>query len=148
MMKFQSRKLILLEANLDDMNPEWYAPVMEEFFEAGALDVTLTPILMKKTRPAVTLQVLSEPRLKEKLLEIFFRESTTLGVRCYDVERFELERKIVQMKTVYGNVKVKIGRDRSGKTLNASPEYESCRLLAKKKKVPIKKIYAAALKKL
>ena len=142
---FKSRKLTVLEANIDDMNPEWYEPLMERLFEAGALDVTLIPAVMKKSRPAVVLQVLTKPALQQKLLEIIFEESTTLGVRSTPVTRFELKREFKKVKTRYGVVTVKIGRDASGRVLNVSPEFESCRELAAKKKVPLKRIYAAAL---
>lgn len=142
---FKSRTLIILETNLDDMNPEWYEPLMDRLFDAGALDVTLIPVLMKKSRPGVVLQILTEERLQERLLKILFEESTTLGVRSYPVTRFELRREIKKVKTVHGEVLVKIGRDRNGKIVNISPEYESCKVLAKRKKVPLKKIYAAAL---
>jgi len=143
---FKSRRLIVLETNLDDMNPEWYETLMDRLFKAGALDVTLVPVLMKKSRPAVVLQVLADERRQPRLLEIFFRESTTLGVRSHPVTRFELKRKIKKVKTIYGEVKLKIACDQKGKTLNISPEYESCRDLAKKKKIPLKKVYAAALR--
>jgi uncharacterized protein (DUF111 family) len=143
MSSFKSRKLIVLEANIDDMNPEWYGPLVERLFEARALDVTLIPVIMKKSRPGVILQILAEPRLREKLLEIVFGESTTLGVRSYPATRFELHREIKKVKTVYGEVLVKIGRDQKGRVLNISPEYESCKMLSKKKRIPLKRIYSS-----
>lgn len=142
---FKSKKLIVLEANLDNMNPEWFAPVMESLFRAGALDVTLTPVLMKKGRPGVVVSVLAPPPKREALLKILFEDTTTLGVRSYAVERFELRREIKKVKTPFGTVLVKIGKDDAGRVMNAAPEYESCKELAKKKKIPLKTIYQAAL---
>ncbi len=139
------KKLLVLEANIDDMNPEWFGHLSELLFEAGALDVLLIPAFMKKGRPATVLQVLVEGRRREKILEMIFRESTTLGVRSYAVDRFELKRETQEVRTPFGPVTVKIGRDRKGRALNVSPEYESCRRLAVRKKIPLKKIYASAL---
>lgn len=143
---FKSKKLILLEANLDDMNPEWYEPLMDLLFEAGALDVTLQPILMKKSRPAILLQVLAEPRLRNRLLPLLFEHSTTLGVRIQSVERVELKRRFQKIRTPFGEVVMKQGLDASGRVINLAPEFESCKKIAKAKKIPLKKIYAEALK--
>lgn len=141
-----SRKLIVLEANIDDMNPQWFEPLMDRLFDAGALDVTLIPAIMKKSRPATILQVLTEPGKRDRLLKIIFAESTTLGARSYAVERHELTRSIKKIRTEFGPVEVKIGRDGTGTVVNIAPEYESCKLLAKKNGVPQKKVYQAALK--
>ena len=145
-MNFKSRKLIVLEANLDDMNPEWCEVLMERLFAAGALDVWFQPIVMKKNRPAFSAGALAEPKKRDALLKIFFEEATTLGVRVTSVERFELARQLKKVRTPYGEVVVKVGKDARGLILNASPEHESCKALAKKKGVPLKKIYQAALK--
>jgi len=128
------------------MNPEWYEPLMEKLFEVGALDVTLTPVIMKKNRPGVIVGVLTTPKKKDRLLEILFQESTTLGARTYPVERFELKRESKDVNTIYGKVSVKVGLDAAGRILNTAPEFESCKLLAKKKGVPLKKVYAAAIR--
>ncbi len=145
MSRFKSRRLIDLEANLDNMNPEWFEPLADLLFEKGALDVTLQPIFMKKGRPGVLLSVLAKPALRDRLLHILFEESTTLGVRSFEIERFELSREVRKVKTAYGTVEVKIGKDATGKIMNLAPEYESCKELAKKKKIPLKEIYSAAL---
>src|SRR3989338_4172039 len=142
-MKFHRRKLLVFECNLDDMNPQCFEPLMERLFAAGALDVVLIPSIMKKSRPAVVLQVLTEPRRQEKLLEILFSESTTLGVRSYPVDRFELTRKTKQVRTPHGALTVKVGADRRGRGMNVAPEYESCLKMSRKKRVPLKRIYAA-----
>jgi pyridinium-3,5-bisthiocarboxylic acid mononucleotide nickel chelatase len=144
--KFKSRKLIVLEANLDNMNPEWCEALMEGLFAAGALDVWFAPVVMKKNRPGLLVSALAEPRARDRLLKVFFENSTTLGVRVKQVERFELARKLKGVRTPYGDVLIKIGTDPAGRVLNAAPEYESCKSLAKKRKVPLKKVYQAALK--
>lgn len=140
-MKFRSRKLLVLETNLDDMSPQWYEPLMDRLFKAGALDVVLIPSIMKKSRPAVMLQVLTEPKRQDKCLEIIFAESTTLGIRSYHVNRFELSRKLRRVKTDWGELMVKEGRDRFGRLLNQTPEFESAKALSYKQRVPLKKIY-------
>lgn len=146
MPSFKSRKLIVLEANIDDMNPQWYEPLMERLFEAGALDVILIPAIMKKSRPATVIQVLMDPKRRDRLLKILFEESTTLGVRSYVVERYELTRVVKKIRTDFGTIEVKIGHDGTGNVVNITPEYESCKLLAKKTKVSVKKIYQSALR--
>lgn len=145
MPKLKHTKLTVIEANIDDMNPEWYEPLMQSLLEAGALDVTLQPILMKKTRPAVLLNVLTSKSLREKMMGLIFQESTTIGLRYYEVDRVELNREIRTVKTSYGPVRVKIGKDADGSVMNVAPEHESCRELARKKKIPLKTIYQAAL---
>lgn len=145
---FKSRKLLVIEANIDDMNPEWSGHLSERLFEEGALDVSFLPALMKKGRPAFVLQVLAEKKLKNRLLQVVFEESTSLGVRTYEVERFELSRQIQKVRTPYGPVDVKVGCDAAGRILNAAPEYESCKRLAKQKRIPLKTVYTAALKAL
>ena len=141
-----SKKLTVLEANIDDMNPEWYEPLMDRLFQSGALDVTLHPIIMKKGRPAVMVSVLTDKAKKESLANVLFEESTTLGVRSYEVERFETRRETKVVKTAHGPVTVKIGRNAGGKVINIAPEYESCRQLARKRHIPIKEVYQSAIK--
>lgn len=143
-MKFHKRKLALLETNLDDMNPQWYEPLMDRLFAAGALDVLLIPAIMKKSRPAVILQVLAESRKTEKILGLIFTHTTTLGVRRSVVDRFELKREIRSVKTPVGVVKVKIGRDQTGRRINIFPEFESCRVIAERAGLPLKKVFALA----
>ncbi len=130
------------------MKTEWAGHLCERLFEEGALDVSFLPALMKKGRPGFVLQVLAEKKIRDRLLRVIFEESTSLGVRSYEVERFELPRQTQRVRTPYGFVEVKIGRDPAGRVLSASPEYESCKKLAKQKHVPLKAIYSAALKAL
>lgn len=135
--------LLVMETNIDDMSPQTAGYLMERLFEAGALDVFFTPVQMKKSRPGVLLTVLTDEERKEGLLDIIFEESTSIGVRTYPVERECLERKVVRAKTPYGVVRVKVSL-RGGKVVNSQPEYEDCRELARKKKVPLKKVMEAA----
>jgi pyridinium-3,5-biscarboxylic acid mononucleotide synthase len=137
-------EVTVIEANLDDMNPQLYEHVMERLFEAGALDVTLTPIQMKKNRPAITLSVICDPAQSGAMAEVLFAETSTLGVRMSRWERLCLEREWVQAQTPWGEVRVKIGR-RDGKVLTRTPEYEDCRRVAREAGVPLKQVQAAAL---
>jgi uncharacterized protein (TIGR00299 family) protein len=135
--------LILLETNIDDMNPEFYLHVMDKLFEAGALDVFYTPILMKKNRPATLLQVLAHPEEADGLRRILFEETSTLGIRQQYVERYALEREFQVVETIYGQVRIKVASLGEGK-VKFSPEFEDCRILAGQHKVPIHEIYLAA----
>ena len=139
----QEQRLVLIETNIDDMNPELFGHLMERLLEAGALDVFYTPIVMKKSRPATLVSVLSEPSLVDTLSDILFRETTTLGVRLTDVARRCLDREWREVQTEYGPVRVKIGR-LDDEILTIAPEYEDCVRLAKEKGVPAKAVYDAA----
>jgi pyridinium-3,5-bisthiocarboxylic acid mononucleotide nickel chelatase len=139
----EATEVVLIEANIDDQSPQLYAGAMEALLEAGALDVWLTPIQMKKGRPAQTLSVLCEAGAREKLTGIVFAETTTLGVRYSSWERVCLEREWVEVPTPYGQVRVKVGRQ-DGALRTATPEYEDCRRAAAEAKVPVKLVQAAA----
>ncbi len=136
-------KLFMLEANMDDMNPQVFNFFTERALAAGALDVFFTPVQMKKNRPGVLLSVLCRPAQREKLMEMFFQETTTIGVRGYEVFRRALERESVPVQTSYGEVRIKVAR-RNGQVLNFSPEFEDCRRLAAENKVPLKKVLEEA----
>jgi uncharacterized protein (TIGR00299 family) protein len=135
--------LTVLEANIDDLNPEFYGHLMERLFTAGALDVYLTPVHMKKNRPGVVLSVTCPPAQAETLAALIFAETTTIGLRRQEVQRWALARERVEVETPYGTVGVKVAR-LSGKVMTASPEYEDCRRLALESGVPLKEVYAAA----
>lgn len=130
------------EANLDDANPEWIGYLMERLLEAGALDVALLPIQMKKNRPGTQVQVLYPPALRERMLGLMFSEATTLGVRYHTLERAVLPREAVAVQTPWGEVKGKVATV-EGKA-RFTPEYESCREHAKKAGVPLQEVYQAA----
>lgn len=135
--------LEVLEANIDDCNPQVFDYVMERLFKAGALDVWLTPVQMKKNRPAVKLSVLAPVCLRAEMENIIFFETTTIGVRRCKVERTIAERRIAKVRTSWGEVAVKISSV-GGKTCSVTPEYGDCRALAGKNNVPLKKIMEAA----
>ncbi len=136
--------LELLETNIDDMNPELYGYVLEQLFAAGALDAYLTPIIMKKNRPGVVLNVLSRPADAGRLREVLFRETTTLGVRSQQVARHCLARASERVETPFGPIRVKVGRWGDGDE-KAAPEYEDCRAAAQAHGVPLREVYQAAL---
>lgn len=134
----------MVEANLDDMNPELFAPVMEALFAAGAVDVWLTPITMKKGRPATQLTALAAAEELEAVVAALLRESTTLGVRVSTWERRCLPRERVTVETRFGAVRVKLGK-LGGRVVNAAPEYEDCVELARQAGVAAKDVYGAAV---
>jgi len=138
------QRLVALETNLDDMNPEFFDYLMDRLFAAGALDVFYTSILMKKSRPATLVTVLADAADANVLREVIFRETTTLGVRSYDLTRLCLEREWREVETEFGPVRVKVGRA-GGDIVTASPEYEDCRRLARESGTPVKTVYQAAL---
>lgn len=141
-----SETLLRLSCNLDDMSPELLPHVLERLLEAGALDAWYCPVLMKKGRPARELNVLLEERLRDTVMEIVFRETSTLGIREEKVIRHSLERRTEKVETPWGPVRVKLGLYR-GETVNVAPEYEDCRRLAEESGVPLKTVMAEALRR-
>jgi uncharacterized protein (TIGR00299 family) protein len=133
----------VIEANVDDMSPQLYGFFIDLALAAGALDVTCTPIQMKKDRPGILLSVLCTPEKSDALAQMLFEQTTTIGVRIYEARRKILEREIVSIQTPYGAVKVKVAK-RDGKVLNFAPEYEDCQRLATEKSVPLKQVMIAA----
>jgi hypothetical protein len=150
----KKEKLVVLETNIDDMNPQWYDHLMEHLLEAGALDCLLIPCQMKKNRPAVLIQVLSRPENQAQLQNILLQETTTLGVRSYEVDRLSLSRQTQSLKTPWGEVHIK-KVFRPGHSHEESPdfsiEYEDLKKLARQHKESLKaldtKIRAWLLKK-
>jgi len=132
-------RLLVLETNIDDMNPQIYDYLMSRLFKKGALDVFLIPIQMKKGRPAILLKALCNENKKDMLMNIIFKETTTIGIRSYEVDRRCLERNIKEVSTPYGKVKVKVS-EKDGKLINIQPEYEDCKKLAEKKNIPLKEV--------
>jgi len=133
---------LIIECNIDDMNPELYDILMERFFAAGAHDVFFTPIIMKKSRPAVTVSVLCDVAKQKVMEEIFWRNSSTFGLRSYKVAKSMLQRKTEKVETKYGEIAVKSGY-LNGRIIKSKPEYEACRQLAKENDVSIQDIYAS-----
>ena len=136
-------KLTVIETNIDDMTPQVAGYLLEKLLSSGAVDAFFTPVQMKKGRPGVLLTVLANNEDKENLLEVIFSESTTIGVRAYQVERHCLERVSKKVKTPYGAVTVKIAL-RAGRAVNIQPEFENCKAIAEKKGVPLKQVMDAA----
>jgi hypothetical protein len=133
--------VVILEANLDDTNPEWLGFLMERLFEAGALDVVFSPGYMKKNRPAVLVHVMGKPYQKDQLMDLLFSETTTLGVRFHCTQRRVLERSSVEMDSPWGRMKVKKIFRPDG-SFHLLPEFEECRRIAKEKGLPMKDVYS------
>jgi len=136
----EADQVVIIEANIDDMIPEIYDYLMERLFEKGALDVSLSPIQMKKNRPGVLIRVICHPKNKDELITIIFQESTSAGIRYYQANRIKLARKTKEITTPYGKLSVKIFKDAEGE-YHASPEYEHCKKIAKKHGIPLKRVY-------
>jgi len=132
--------ITVIESNIDDMNPQFYDHIMNRIFDAGALDVFLTPIIMKKNRPAVKITLLSDNDNVNKLADILLKETTSFGLRMYKTERIKLEKEIKTVKTEYGSTKVKIGK-KNGKIINIAPEYEDCKRIANERGISIREVY-------
>ena len=133
-------RVLLLETNIDDMSSEWIGHLMDRLFEAGALDVYVTPILMKKTRPAHKISILGPLDLEKEIADVLFTESTTIGVRRTEIERIVLERETTEIESPWGTVRIKIARH-EGEEVGASPEYEDLKRAAGKAELPIKEIH-------
>jgi uncharacterized protein (TIGR00299 family) protein len=122
-------QLVMIETNVDDLSPQVLGYVMDRALELGALDCYFTPIVMKKSRPASLVSILCREEDRERLSEMMFSETTTLGLRTFSVSRRALEREIVKVETQYGPIDVKVAR-LNGRVINQMPEYEQCRIAA------------------
>ncbi|MCL6612582.1 MAG: nickel pincer cofactor biosynthesis protein LarC [Peptococcaceae bacterium] len=142
---FESETVLVMEANIDDMNPQFAGHVMERLFAAGALEVFISPVYMKKNRPGFLLTALCRPGNRDALLQILFNETTTLGVRFGEERRAVLERRVEEVDSPYGRVRMKMALESGGRILKAAPEYEDCRKIALEKGVPLREVYEAAL---
>ncbi len=139
-------EIAVIEANLDDMNPQIYGYVLEKVLAAGALDVYTTPVQMKKNRPGTLLTILCRPSDTNALMSLIFAETTTFGVRTYPAQRRVLPRESVSVSTSYGDVRVKLSRV-NGRILHVAPEYDDCRKLAAEKNVPLQQVISEALRR-
>jgi pyridinium-3,5-bisthiocarboxylic acid mononucleotide nickel chelatase len=140
---YETDELVEIEANIDDLNPQIYDHVVERLFETGARDVTLTPTIMKKGRPAVTISVLAEPSAREQIATVLFAETSTIGLRYHAVARLKLAREIIEVDTRWGRVRVKVSRA-GGDTLVLSPEYDDCKRLARENRVALRLVLEQA----
>ena len=130
----------VIECNIDDMNPELYESIIDKLFSVGALDVYLTPIIMKKGRPSIKISVLCHENKVEKMKEVLFRETTTFGVRSFKVHKTMLERKFTKLNTSYGEVTVKEAYYK-GEKIKSKFEYDECKKISDKLRVSIREVY-------
>jgi uncharacterized protein (TIGR00299 family) protein len=138
-------EISIIEANLDDMNPQIYGYVLEKALSAGALDVYTTALQMKKNRPGTLLTILCRPEDTDALMSIIFAETTTFGIRSHRAQRRALPREWVNVSTTYGSVRIKLSRS-NGRILHVTPEYDDCRKLAVEKQVPLQEVISEALR--
>ena len=136
---------LVLSTNVDDLNPELYAYVLERLFAAGAQDAWLTPIVMKKGRPAATISVLCARERADALRRVLFRETGTLGIRTTATQKLALEREWVEVETRHGRVRVKVGR-LEGRPVTVAPEFEDCVAVARESNVPARDVYEEAVR--
>ncbi len=141
----RTERIVVMQSEIDDMNPQLFGLVMERLYAAGAFEVFFSPVQMKKNRPGTLLTVLCPPDKREELSAIVFRETTTIGVRYHEVLRERLEREMVAVSTPLGSIRFKVAR--LGDTIvNASPEFEDCLRIASERHIPVKDVQAAASK--
>jgi uncharacterized protein (TIGR00299 family) protein len=138
-------EISVIEANLDDMNPQIYGYFQEKALAAGALDVYTTPVQMKKNRPGTLLTLLCKPQDANALMSLIFAETTTFGARAYTAQRRTLPRESVNVHTQYGDVRIKLSRV-NGHIQHVAPEFEDCRRLAVEKNVPLQRVISDALR--
>jgi len=139
------QEITVIEANLDDMNPQIYGYFQEKALAAGALDVFTAPVQMKKNRPGTLLTVLCQPADAQALMSLIFAETTSFGVRTHAAQRRVLPREFVNVATQFGKVRVKLSRV-NGRILHVAPEYDDCRKLAEEKNVPLQQVISEALR--
>ncbi|MBU2026644.1 MAG: nickel pincer cofactor biosynthesis protein LarC [Proteobacteria bacterium] len=134
----------VIETNIDDLNPEFYEAAMERLFAAGALDVFMSPIQMKKNRPGTLLSVICDPGRAEAIAAVVLAETSTFGVRLSRWERICLDRRWEEVVTAFGKIRIKIG-ERDGRIVTASPEYEDCKSAAIEHGVAVRDVYESAV---
>ena len=144
---YQKDTIVVVETCIDDMNPEVFGFLMERLFKEGALDVYWIPIFMKKNRPGTMVQVLCQENRKKILIDCILSETSSLGVRYYDVKRQMLAREYIFVKTIYGKIQVKRIIEQDG-AVRIVPEYEVCKKIALEKNIPIRVVYDNILKSL
>jgi uncharacterized protein (TIGR00299 family) protein len=141
----QAHRVVVIEAEIDDMNPQIFGVLIDRLLAEGALDVFYTSIQMKKNRPGTLLSIIAPPQERERLTSIVFRETTTIGVRYGEMDRECLDREMVNVETPLGRVGIKVAR-RNGTVMNAAPEFEDCARIAAERGQPVKDVQAAAMK--
>jgi pyridinium-3,5-bisthiocarboxylic acid mononucleotide nickel chelatase len=138
-----TERIVVLECEIDDMNPQIFGVLMDRLYAAGAFEVYYSAVQMKKNRPGTLVTVLAPPDRRDALAAIVFRESTTIGIRYHDVQRERLDREVVSVDTPFGMIRFKVAR-RDGVVMNASPEFEDCVRVATESRVAVKDVQAAA----
>lgn len=138
-------EVMVLEANIDDLNPQLFGYTAERALAAGALDVFATPVQMKKSRPGTLVTLLTKPEDAERIAELVFRETSTIGVRTRREQRYVLPRRFETVQTRWGTVRIKVAQ-LNGTASNYAPEYEDCRQIAEEHRVPLKNVMQEALK--
>lgn len=138
-------RVVVIEAEIDDMNPQIFGVLMDRLMAGGALDVFYTSIQMKKNRPGTLLSIVAPPEAREALTAVVFRETTTIGVRYTEMQRECLDRETMSVDTPLGRVRIKVAR-RDGRVLNAAPEFDDCVRIAGETGTPVKDVQAAAMK--
>jgi hypothetical protein len=141
---FATDELVEISANIDDLNPQIYGHLSDRLFAAGARDVTLTPTIMKKGRPAVTLTVLAEAAARDRFAQLIFTETSTIGLRFHAVSRLKLDRKSIPVETRFGVIRVKVSGD-SAAPITVAPEYDDCQRAALAHDAPLKLVMEEAL---
>jgi uncharacterized protein (DUF111 family) len=137
--------VVVLECEIDDMNPQLFGPLMDRLQQAGALDVFYAPVQMKKNRPGTLVTVLARPTDREALAGVLFTDTTTIGVRYQEMRRECLDREVRNIDTPLGVIRFKVAK-RDGRILNASPEFDDCARVAAERGLPIKDVQAIATK--
>lgn len=135
---------VLLECNIDDMNPEFFEYISEKLFKSGASDVFITNIIMKKGRPGIVLNIICETETADLLKNIIFTESTSLGIRSFPFRKETLSRNFETIETVYGGVNIKRSFYK-GNEVSCKPEYDDCRRIAAERAIPLKEVYNQVL---
>ncbi|MBA4322247.1 MAG: TIGR00299 family protein, partial [Odoribacter sp.] len=136
----KGHEALLIECNIDDMNPEFFEYISEKLFNSGASDVFLTNIIMKKGRPGILLNVILEKEVTETIKEILFTETTTLGIRSFPFSKDTLVRKFESIDTIWGKVNIKRSFYKE-REVSCKPEYEECRKIAAKFGIPVREVY-------
>jgi uncharacterized protein (DUF111 family) len=138
-------RVVVVECEIDDMNPQLFGPLMDALYGTGALDVFYAPVQMKKNRPGTLVTVVAPPERRQAVSDVIFRETTTIGLRYQEVARECLERSVAPIETPLGTVRIKVAR-RDGVVMNASPEFDDCAALAARHGISVKDVQALAMK--
>jgi uncharacterized protein (DUF111 family) len=140
-----TERIVVLECEIDDMNPQLFGPLMDRLQQAGALDVFYAPVQMKKSRPGTLVTVIATPERRAELSNLLFAETTTIGVRYQEMVRDRLEREVRTIDTPLGPIRFKVAT-RDDRVLNAAPEFEDCAKVAAARNLPIKDVQSVAVK--